>query len=349
MTALRTTAILKTDIRGSTERFRALSEPDLTALLAEHGQFVARLAAAHEGRIVKGEGDGYWVVFPSVTAAAQAAVTMQQELRLAQPNKGEDRLTMRIVITVGDVLEQNAALVGDAVVLAARIEALTPPDEIYMSAAARSVVNQAEVRTGHVDAFVLKGFTEPVSVYRVEHAHRTRVVTDQCIVFTDLGGFTVFSESSPVAVVEAVLDRLSELVAEVCREFGGLARFSVGDMYCLTFPEPAGALAAAERLTDEWTAYTRGAGLRCPMAVGAHKGVLHQFRSYLYGADVNAAAALEGLAARFAPGESVIFVSDRVRKDLVSTVWETRLQAVENVPPSRGLAGIDVYRVGPTP
>ncbi len=344
MTALRTTAILKTDIRGSTERFRALSEPDLTALLAEHAQFVARLAGAHEGRIVKGEGDGYWVVFPSVTAAAQAAVTMQEELRLAQPNRGEGRLAMRIVITAGDVLEQEGALVGDAVVLAARIEALTPPDEIYMSATARSVVNQAEVRTGHVDAFALKGFTEPVSVYRVEHAHRTRVLADQSIVITDLGGFTALTESSPIAVVEAVLDRLSELVGGICREFGGLARFSVGDSYCLTFPEPA-----AERLTDEWTAYAGGAGLRCPMSVGVHKGVLHLFRSYLYGADLNVAAALEKLATRIAAGESVIFVSDRVRKDLASTVWETRLQAVENFPATGGLAGIDVYRLGKKP
>jgi fructose-specific component phosphotransferase system IIB-like protein len=32
------------------------------------------------------------------------------------------------VITLGDVLHQEGALVGDAVVLATRIEALTPPD-----------------------------------------------------------------------------------------------------------------------------------------------------------------------------------------------------------------------------
>lgn len=345
MSALRTTAILKTDIRGSTERFRTLSEPDLTALLAEHGQFIARVAAAHEGRIVKGEGDGFWVVFPSVTAAAQAAVLMQEELRLAQPNKGDDRLVMRIVISVGDVLEQAAALVGDAVVLAARIETLTPPDEMYMSAAARAVVNQAEVRTGHVDTFVLKGFAEPVAVYRVEHAHRTRVVENQYIVITDLGGFIQLCESSPMAVVEAVLDRLSELIGETCREFGGIARFSRGDGYCLTFHEATSALAAAERLTAEWAAYTAGAGLRVPMTVGVHKGVLHLFRSYLYGADVNAASRIESLAGRVGGGESLILVSDRVRKDLAATVWETRLQTVENTPPTRGLAGIEIYRL----
>jgi class 3 adenylate cyclase len=64
MTNLRATAIMKTDISGSTARFRTLPEPDLTALLTQHRQLVGRLAAAHDGRIVKPEGDGFWVAFP---------------------------------------------------------------------------------------------------------------------------------------------------------------------------------------------------------------------------------------------------------------------------------------------
>jgi fructose-specific component phosphotransferase system IIB-like protein len=96
-------------------------------------------------------------------------MAMQEELRRTQLNKGEDRLAMRIVITLGDVLHEEGDLFGGAIALAARIEAVTPPDDIYMSAAARLAVNQGEVRTALIDAFALKGFTEPVPVYRVEH------------------------------------------------------------------------------------------------------------------------------------------------------------------------------------
>ena len=56
---LRTTAILKTDIAGSTPRFRAMSEADLALLLSEHRALLTRLAAAHDGRMVKPEGDGF--------------------------------------------------------------------------------------------------------------------------------------------------------------------------------------------------------------------------------------------------------------------------------------------------
>jgi class 3 adenylate cyclase len=164
MSALQTTAILKTDLKGSTPTFRALQESDLGSLLTSHREFVARIASARGGRIVKPEGDGFWIMFPSVTAAALAAMDMQEELQLAQPNKGDDRVSMRIVITLGDVLNPEGALIGDAVVLAARIEALTPPDEIYLSASARSAVNQGEVRTGLVNTFALKGFPEPLAV-----------------------------------------------------------------------------------------------------------------------------------------------------------------------------------------
>jgi class 3 adenylate cyclase len=104
MTTLRTTAIMKTDIRDSTARFWMLPEVDLHTLHTEHTehrQFVARLAQAHDGRVVKGEGDGYWVVYPSVTAAALAAMSMQEELRLARSGKGDDRAVVHKGILYG--------------------------------------------------------------------------------------------------------------------------------------------------------------------------------------------------------------------------------------------------------
>ena len=87
-------------------------------------------------------------------------MAMQEELRRTQLNKGDDRLAMRIVITLGDVLDDEGDLFGDAVALADRIEAVTPADETYMSAAARLAVNQAEVRTALVDAFAGPGLSD---------------------------------------------------------------------------------------------------------------------------------------------------------------------------------------------
>ena len=51
MTALRLTAIMKTDIGASTPRFRALAEADFAAFLAEHRAFMGRQVAAQGGSI----------------------------------------------------------------------------------------------------------------------------------------------------------------------------------------------------------------------------------------------------------------------------------------------------------
>jgi len=346
MVTLRATAIMKTDISGSTARFRSLPEQDLTALLGEHRDFVTRLAAVHDGRIVKPEGDGFWLAFPSVTAGALAAMAMQEELRLAEGSKGDRRLVMRIVITLGDVLHQDGALVGDAVVLASRIEALTPPHEIYLSAAAWLAVNQAEVRTALVDAFTLKGFTGLVPVYRIEQTYRTRVIADQYIVITDLRRFSAVAETGPMTDVEKILDRLHALVGNVCRDFSGATHFSVGDSYFLTFPDARLAIAAVEQLAEEWRAPGHREGALCPMGVAVHKGVLYAFRDFVWGRDVNIAAAVERVASRLAPADTVVLVTGQVRGDLVGSEWDRRFQRVDVSPRVPVLADIEIYRLG---
>src|SRR5262249_6902568 len=80
MSPVRTTVVMQTDISGSTARFRHLLAADLQPLLSEHRDFLARHAAEHDGRIMKGAGDGYWLEFPSVTGAAKAAIAMQESL-----------------------------------------------------------------------------------------------------------------------------------------------------------------------------------------------------------------------------------------------------------------------------
>jgi class 3 adenylate cyclase len=347
MTILRTTVIMKTDISGSTLRFRALPEADLHAVLDEHRDFLGRHAATYEGRIVKPEGDGFWLVFPSVTAAALAAMTMQDDLRLAQLNRGDDRLAVRIVITLGDVLHQEGALVGDTVVLTARIEAFTPPDEIYLSAAAWLAVNQAEVRTAYVDTFSLKGFADPVAVYRVEQTHRTRVIANQYVVFTDLRGFGALVAALPMTRVEKLLDALYELTNQVAREFDGTIRFSAGDAYCLTFTDAGPAMTAAERLREGWSAFERQEQLRCSMVVAVHQGTLYAYRSYFFGQAINIAGGVQDASRTvLPPDEGAIFITGEVRRNLVGTLWDRRLELVDVgwAPPR--LPKVEIYRLG---
>src|ERR1700730_10737278 len=112
MNPLRTTVVMKTEISGSTSRLRELLAADLQALLGEHRDFLARHAAKHDGRIIKAAGDGHWLEFPSVTGAAKAGIEMQEALLLAQLNRGDDRIAIRVVIALGDIAVQAVDFIG---------------------------------------------------------------------------------------------------------------------------------------------------------------------------------------------------------------------------------------------
>jgi class 3 adenylate cyclase len=284
---------MKTDISGSTSRFRELLAADLQALLSEHRDFLARHAEEHGGRIIKAAGDGYWLEFAGVTAAAKAAIAIQEALRLTQLNRGDDRLSIRIVITLGDIAVQDGDFIGDAFALATRVEAITPPDEIYLTAAARlALTSAAEIQTTYVEAFAFKAFDEPMPVYRIEQRHRTRTISDAYILYLDLNGFGKFMDADPGGpTVERLLDTLDGVTHDTAREFAGTIRFSLGDSYCITFEEAGRAIGGAERLSGSWDAALREQ-FGCAMSIGLHRGNVYMFRSFLFGRDVWVASRL---------------------------------------------------------
>jgi class 3 adenylate cyclase len=329
MSNLLTTVIMKTDWRDSTGRMRSLVESDLSTTLAERKQLILRLTAQQGGRAVKGEGDSFWLVFPSVTAAAQVAMMMQEELRLAQTSKGDDRLAIRIAITLGDVLHQEHDIFGEAVNLTARIEGVTPLDEIYLSPAAWLALNKSEVQTTFVNEFVFKGFSEPIKLYKVEREHRTRTITDQVIVFSDVHHYTSFMLSHSIKENEQLLDRLHTLHEQVCKEFGGTFRSNMGDAKFLTFPTAALALAAVERLCVAWDQFRQQHQYPCSMGVGMHKGTMYAFRSFLYSHDINITSILGGLTGTISREDTCVLVTESVQQESVGTEWESRLHEAE--------------------
>jgi class 3 adenylate cyclase len=347
MTPLRTAVLMKTDIAGSTPRFRALLAADQQAVLYDHQTFVANHAAGQGGKIFKPTGDGFWLEFASVTAAARSAIAMQEALLLAQPNKGDERLSMRAVVGLGDVAILDGDMIGELFALIVRIEAITPADEIYLTCAARLALFSAEVQTTLVDNFMLKGFTEPIAVYRVQQRHRTHVLDGAYILSSDLRGFTAITELEPVATVEQILDTLDALNRAVATEFGGTIRYSIGDSYCLTFPEAHRAVAAAERLNLDWQAASRDGRFGCAINMALHRGKISAFRSFLYGEGMWIAQRVQHDSLNLlGPGEGGIFVTAAVRDDLPESILRSRLQPIALQLRNVNSPGLTVYRLG---
>jgi len=135
---------------------------------------------------------------------------------------------MRIVVGLGDIATQDGDFIGEVLALIARIEAITPPNEIYLKTAACLALTQSEIQTAMVDSFSFNGFAEQIPVYRVAQRHRTHVLKDAWILLSDIRGFHQFTEVEPTSRIERVLDTLDLLIGvttrEICR-YGPIFRW----------------------------------------------------------------------------------------------------------------------------
>lgn len=325
MANLRTTVILKTDIVDSTPRLAGQTQSEMGLQRKQHKRFIADTATKNLGSILQEEGDAYWIEFPSVTTAVLAAIEMHQNLRSIQTAKSEkQRLAIRAIITVGDILHQERDTIDTSMSLTARIEKVTPPDEIYMSHAAWLVLNKAEVQTSFVNEFNLKGFREPEKVYKVDQKHRTRVIINQYIIFTDLEGWSKKIMSKSVEEIEGFLLDYDVLLNETCENNNGVVRAAMGDNYFLTFSDIDQLLNAVAELCEQWKAifHRHKIGLK----IGIHKGNLNIFRSYIYSQsqDINTTAYMTQLNhVTEKDGFSVIFTG-LIRKASRGTRWEQK-------------------------
>ena len=128
--------------------------------------------AEHGGRLIRTMGDGFLVEFDSAADAVSCGLEIQKGLRTDDAGAGGDRrISLRIGINTGDVIADDHDIYGNSVNIAARLEGLAEPGEVYVT---RTVRDQLE---GHPGLSFedrgerrVKNITTPVRVYRVRHA-----------------------------------------------------------------------------------------------------------------------------------------------------------------------------------
>lgn len=138
-------------------------------LLDEHRAILRPVFDSHGGRVIKTMGDGFLVEFPSalesVICAQKVQQTLEQRNVLAQD---EEKITLRIGIHVGEIIDQGDDIVGDAVNVAPRIEPLAEPGGICVSDQVLDQIrNKLPVSCEDVVAPKLKNVEFPIRVYRL--------------------------------------------------------------------------------------------------------------------------------------------------------------------------------------
>lgn len=154
----RLAAIMAVDVAGYS-RLMGEDEAGTARAVREHREAARPIVAAHGGRIVKTMGDGVLLEFPSVVAAVECAVAVQQFMagRNTDTPDGQ-RIVYRIGVHLGDVLIEGDGIVGDGVNIAARLEALTLDRNMPRAYSVIALGKLAIGRAEEVEADILKAF-----------------------------------------------------------------------------------------------------------------------------------------------------------------------------------------------
>jgi class 3 adenylate cyclase len=168
-------AILAADAVGYS-RMMAADEEGTMKILSAHRSVIDGIIQFHEGRIINTAGDSVLAEFASPTQAVRCAVEIQDALKTRNDALPEDRrMHFRIGVNLGDVMVKGEDLLGDGVNVAARLEGIAEPGNIYVSS---SVYDQiaGKLDLGFVDLGEqsLKNIDRPIRAYRVERGQGRR-------------------------------------------------------------------------------------------------------------------------------------------------------------------------------
>lgn len=133
-------SVMFTDIVDSTALTAAMGDAAWSRIVTDHVAEVRDAVESAQGTLVKSLGDGTLSSFSSATAAMQAAIAI---MRKVCTKTEEPRLSLRIGIHTGDVVESEGDYLGTVVNKAARIAASAPPGNIRVSDATRAMVGSA--------------------------------------------------------------------------------------------------------------------------------------------------------------------------------------------------------------
>jgi TolB-like protein/class 3 adenylate cyclase/tetratricopeptide (TPR) repeat protein len=172
----RLAAILAADVAGYSRLMGADEEGTHQRLKAHLSELVEPKIKEHRGRIVKNTGDGMLVEFPSVVDAVRCAVAVQQAMPERNTRVAADsRIELRIGINLGDVIVEDGDIFGDGVNVAARLEALAEPGEIFVSKVVRDQVrDKLDFGFEDLGEQQVKNIARPVHVYRIPLAETAR-------------------------------------------------------------------------------------------------------------------------------------------------------------------------------
>jgi adenylate cyclase len=233
----RMTAVLLADVVGYS-RLMSTDEDATHVMLAEcFSGLIEPKISEHGGHLIRSSGDGLLVEFDSALDAVRCGIEIQEEL--GKRNAGavpDHRFQMRIGVNAGDVIFDERDIYGNSVNIAARLETLAEPGELFVTNTVRDHL------LGHPDlAFEdrgrhrLKNIDPPIQVFRVTRAQEQKKSLLSRVRLAARRSIALIQIRRPMVTVSAVVLAIAAIVGAVPVWRGQNAQFAQASIMVLPF------------------------------------------------------------------------------------------------------------------
>ena len=161
-------AIMFSDIKNYSKKMNR-DEKLALRLLQDHNQIMKNSIENFKGRIVEIIGDAFLAAFESATDCLNCCIQIQEKFRDYNSAKPKhEKIKVRIGVHVGDVIEFEGKLKGDALNIAARIQQIAEPGTIYASENFYlTVKGKTDTEFRKLKTFELKNIKGEIDIYIV--------------------------------------------------------------------------------------------------------------------------------------------------------------------------------------
>ena len=136
------TTIFASDVVGFS-KMMGEDEVNTLKILKERRLVIDKIINEKNGIIFGSAGDSVIAEFTSPIKASEAAIAIQSKMKTLNQNKSKkDKMIFRVGINIGDVMVSDDNLFGDAVNIAARLEAAAKPSGICVSQTLFDMINR---------------------------------------------------------------------------------------------------------------------------------------------------------------------------------------------------------------
>jgi len=167
-----TVTIVFSDIESSTEHATSMGDTKWIGVLNAHNTIIRDNVDKWGGNIIKNQGDGFMLTFPSARRALICMAEVQQDLAAYAEKNPDEGVKIRVGAHTGEVIVDGDDIFGKHVIIAARVANLAQGAEILMSSLVWDITSaRGDLEYGEPRQVTLKGIEGSWTVYPLMWEH----------------------------------------------------------------------------------------------------------------------------------------------------------------------------------